>query len=254
MFRLDRMAGHTCKLIILLIPALATVALLGFCLLSDWWIKINPAKLDAFKKSQELDFSQYLKALESNSARVVSKKDEFKPDLTTTTSTTSTTTTTTQTEPSTTAEILEHDEEQDETSSHDSFDAEEDFKRFKKLKRQISNQTEDYADPELDEKPSAALKLDHVYITQLWPFVKYKTLYYECVTYEKLRLRISVEYLNSSNKEPISGSINYGNLIDKNGAEHESKCKAKLGQISCLLNKQCVYGTVCDGIVWSFVF
>jgi len=88
-------------------------------------------------------------------------------------------------------------------------------------------------------------KNDFVFITKLWPMIKSKSLYSECIRYEKLTLRMSLSYLNLSNKEPIVGTIYYGNaLTNRSGFGNNEQCTGRVGMISCLLSNECVQGTM----------
>lgn len=79
---------------------------------------------------------------------------------------------------------------------------------------------------------------NYVYITKLWPFRKYKSLYSDCVEYKKLNLRLSVSYLTSSHKEPIIGDIHYY----ENNITSQESCNEKSGNIKCLFTQQCRSG------------
>jgi len=79
-------------------------------------------------------------------------------------------------------------------------------------------------------------------LTKLWPFVKYKSLYSECIEYRKLNLKISAAFLNQPNKEPVIGTINYGKFLNKLSNDSKNNCDSKTGMIQCLLTQDCVHG------------
>lgn len=85
-------------------------------------------------------------------------------------------------------------------------------------------------------------------MTRLWPLVKYKSLYSECVEYRKIHLKISSAFLNQPNKEPLLGTIHYGRLMSKINNSSKLNCDTQPGMIKCLLTQECVQGRLCDGI------
>ena len=107
------------------------------------------------------------------------------------------------------------------------YDAENIDQDMKKLRKKRSS--------------SSSTSKEFVYVTKLWPMIKSKSLYSECIRYEKLTLRMSMSYLNLSNKEPIVGTIHYGNGLLNASSE---TCTGKVGMISCLLSNECVQGTM----------
>ena len=226
--------GNLCKVIVLLLPATITVGLLSFCLISDWWIGVDEIKLTAFKQAQENAFQVYMHG------GVVQQQQE-------TTTTTKLTTTTIKIKTTTTKKLNDdlavddygsnggenvYDDEMTSTSlSNNSdtlnYDAENiDQENMKKLRKKRS---------------STSKSNEFVYVTKLWPMIKSKSLYSECIRYEKLTLRMSMSYLNLSNKEPIVGTIHYGNGLLNASSE---TCTGKVGMISCLLSNECVQGTM----------
>lgn len=235
--------GNLCKIIVLLLPATITVGLLSFCLISDWWIGIDEPKLDSFKLGQEDAFQAYLHGEEPSPFKVSTKTAQM---FTKATPGAPSVTTTTKTTPTTTIGHFKDEDDYDLYSDDDSmlnnatamefdtsYDMENDQKRVKKAtnKRQtIQNQ-------------------NYVYVTKLWPIIKSKSIYSECVRYEKLTLKIGLPFLKMANKEPIYATINYGSLLNTSVKQENDICKGKVGQISCLLTKNCVQGTICDGIV-----
>jgi len=236
------MAGkNLCKVIVLLLPATITVGLLSFCLISDWWIGVDEMKLAAFKQAQDKAFEAYLGGGGGGASdvdvvqieRTVTTKNKISP----TTKLTTTATTTTK-KPSTNDDDdygnggMYDDETSSSSSSNDTLNYEamenEESQEVKKLKKRQVNSKE------------------FVYVTKLWPMIKSKSLYSECVRYEKLTFRMSLSYLNLSNKEPISGTIHYGNDLIGNSSSSKAneQCKGRVGMISCLLSNECVQGTM----------
>jgi len=74
-----------------------------------------------------------------------------------------------------------------------------------------------------------------------------KSPFYECVQYEPLELKISLDFLSQSSKEPILASISYGSFVNKTTGN--SQCDGKVGFIRCALTNECVQGRTCDGVV-----
>lgn len=260
------MAGNLCKIIVLLLPATVTVGLLSFCLISDWWINIDEAKLDDFKVAQAKSFDAYLKGEATATPTNDRAFKKTTPSTTTTITTTFTTTATTTAKTSITTEFkqasddLADDYDSNSNTNESMYDDEEttkassspasgleanyddadessgEFKRMKKLRKRRDNATPN--------------KVDFVYVTKLWPLIKSKSLYSECIRYEKVTLKMSMQYLSLPNKEPIRGTIHYGDALNRSSTSGTSdECKGKMGMISCLLSKECVQGVICDGIV-----
>jgi len=88
--------------------------------------------------------------------------------------------------------------------------------------------------------------VDYVYVMRMWPLIKYKSLYAECIEYKELPLKVSAAYLLQSKKEPISGAINYGphlnKMLKEGRASSVSICDQ--GEIQCVLSQECVRGTL----------
>lgn len=53
------MSRHCCKVLVLLVPSLATLILISYCLLSDTWISIDSSRLDNLTKNYRADFEHY---------------------------------------------------------------------------------------------------------------------------------------------------------------------------------------------------
>ena len=245
------MAGNLCKVVVLLLPATITVGLLSFCLISDWWINIDEVKLGSFKASQESAFQAYLRGerlpAESSgsssptTATTTTATPTTKPEKKPTATAATTTTTTTRKAAFPDDPVDDYDANSSNDNVYDdaakqggagvstvgeaSYDDDEDQDDVKKIKKRETRDT------------------DHVYVTKLWPLVKSKSLYSECVRYEKLTLKLSLQYLSMENKEPIAGTIHYGHLLNASRQVNEP-CKGKIGTISCLLNNECVQGTM----------
>jgi hypothetical protein len=257
------MARHVVKITFLLITGLITTGLLTFMLVSDGWIGINRQKLNVVEKKFETQFQIYSgqKANEDPNEEQIKSTTQTSfisantkinkltrststTTTTTTTKTTSTVTVSTKTIAKASTKINDHDldnndnhetdqdvEENDETETgnHDDenldYEQEDTSNNNKRLKRSSDNEVVDY-----------------VYLTKLWPFVKYKSLYSECIEYKKLNLKISSSFLNQPNKELLIGTINYGKLLDKRANESLLVCDAKAGMIKCLLTQTCVHG------------
>jgi hypothetical protein len=232
------MAGkNLCKVIVLLLPATITVGLLSFCLISDWWIGVDEAKLAAFKHAQDKAFQAYLSGDSIQIERTLITKNKLTP--TTMTPTTSTTTSTTKKPPPT--------NDDDDYGNSGMYDDDETSSSNDTLNYEAMENEESQEVKKLKKRQSSSINnKEFVYVTKLWPMIKSKSLYSECVRYEKLTFRMSLSYLNLSNKEPISGTIHYGNdLINNNGSnETHEQCKGRVGMISCLLSNECVQGTM----------
>ena len=223
------MARHGLKATLLLIPSLATVVLLLYCMLSDTWIQIHTERLHNISILYENEFN-VLKGNGLAADNTQQRAQTNRPNIEMLTKSTASTTVTVPSTTVTSGSVTESDnvyetEEQgqaDEAGSEEYVDAGE-------IKE--------------EEKPARAkrqTKTSFVFIKKLWPFSKFKGLYSECVSYTPLRLKISRSFLNMENKEPIVGSIDYmGNL---NAARNAVDCDEKAGKISCLLSKKCVTG------------
>lgn len=261
------MAKHFLKLIVLLIPSLATVTLLFYCLFSDTWIQINQGRLHNMTVLYENEYHEItgrgdqaliaknmhiinarreqLQRSRSSSVDIVNYRQHstsvIPASTTTTTVVESTTTTSTLSSVvSTTTEVIgenvyETETEQsgeEETGGEEYVDTDSTVQEenLKRNRRGLS-------------RPN-----NFVYVTKLWPFVKLKSLYSECVEYHRLRLKMSTAYLTLERKEPIVGVIDYidGSLRE---GEHDSACDEKSGKIQCLFSKKCVTGKSCDGVV-----
>lgn len=91
--------------------------------------------------------------------------------------------------------------------------------------------------------------VDYVYVMRMWPLVKFKSLYAECIEYKELPLKVSAAYLLQSKKEPVSGAINYGphlNDVLKQGRSSSGANQqiCDQGEIQCLLSQECVRGAL----------
>ena len=230
------MARHVVKIAFMLLSGLIIASLLSFMLISDQWIKINTEKLNDLEKKLETDFQLFtgptvdqVKQTTTAQPNLISANVKLNRLTKTTTTLTTTVKTTTQT---TTAES-EHDnltdqdgEEQEDTdqnaddSENLDYEQESDAKRHKRSDEQV---------------------VDYVYLTKLWPFVKYKSLYSECIEYKKVNLKISSAFLTQPNKEPLLGTVSYGKLINQLTNNSQIHCE-KPGMIKCLVSQQCVQG------------
>ena len=257
-------------MIVLLVPSLLTLGLLGFSLFSDYWIKIKDVQLEQVQFKYENNFNIFNgggvarlsggAAEKGNGSSVVlmttttSTPRPVTRQRSTSTTTTSTTTTTTTVRSTTQAEYNDDGLTSDDTTyDNDEYrdkdpvnpndyelNTQDDFKR-KKLKRQVM--------AAVPPPPPPQTPVSFVYITKLWPFTKYKSLYSECIEYKKMHLKLSTSYLNQINKAPIIGPINYGPYLTyvkgqlMEDARGENKqCDNKIGYIKCVLNQQCVPG------------
>ena len=199
------MGKNAFKVICLLVPALCSVGLLSFCLISDLWLGMNQVKVNAAAARYQSDYASY-----SGSNRTVLNSVVNEPMAPTTTTTTSA--------PATSAEEQVSDE-----ASEDEWD--------------------DSADYETNEGANRLKRsepvVDYVFIRRLWPLVKYKSLYSECVEYQSLPLKISAAFLTLPNKEPLVGGVDYGKVTQRSTGR---QCEANKGMVRCLLSQQCVYG------------
>lgn len=87
-------------------------------------------------------------------------------------------------------------------------------------------------------------RIDYIYVTKLWPFVKYKSLYSECVEYHKIKLKMSLSYLTTEKKEPIVGDLHYydNTAYFPNINDDSPATCAKKSMIYCSFTKTCKYG------------
>ncbi len=89
--------------------------------------------------------------------------------------------------------------------------------------------------------------IDYVYILKLWPLVKFKGLYSECIEYKEFPMRVSTAYLVQAKKEPLFGSINYGRQLNEALLAQQTRADSSecgQGKIRCLLSRQCVDGSL----------
>ncbi len=256
------MARHVVKITFLLMTGLITAGLLSFMLVSDGWIGINRQKLSEVEKKFETQFQIY-------SGQKANNQEETKPTtqtsfisvntkinkITRSTSTSTTTTTTPMTTTTVTVSTKTHFKSSTKMNDHDSenhdHDAEQEVEENDES--EAGNHDDENLDYEQEDSSSSSnnnkrLKrsdnevVDYVYLTKLWPLVKYKSLYSECIEYKKLNLKISSSFLIQPNKEFFIGTINYGKLLDKRANESLLLCDAKVGMIKCLLSQSCVHG------------
>jgi len=221
------MAQNLFKTLFLLVLTVATLVLLGFSLLSDLWIRVDIVRLEQAKQKSENEYLVFSgetvatrgtarnKSVQGN---VVSfKKTPVEIVKTTTTA-----------KPTTTS-----------TEHADTYDYEQDY-------------SDDESDTHTKTKTRRDLssRIDIVYLTKLWPLVKYKSLYSECVEYKEFHLKLSTAYLGQSKKEPLIGKLNYGshlNSLVQAYRSDQSDCQP--GTIKCLFSQGCVSGNYCDGQV-----
>jgi hypothetical protein len=231
------MARHALKVSLLLVPSLATVVLLLYCMFSDSWVSINMERLHNVTVLYENEYNVVTgKAVAFTNLdrsgdsinQVVSFRDKVTTEATTTTTRTTTTTTTTTTTPIDSGEMYEAEET--DSTNHEEETGEE-------YPAESSNENL------LDKNTRARRQVgrnNFVYITKLWPLTRFKGLYSECIQYFPFKLKISKAYLNLENKEPIIGVIDY--LDTLNSSRQTKTCDEKAGQILCPLNKKCVTG------------
>jgi hypothetical protein len=232
------MAGNLCKIIVLLLPATITVGLLSFCLTSDWWIGIDELKLKSFKLGQEDAFQAYLYGEQPSLIKGITKTAQM-PTTTTTDAPSLTTTSTDRFHDEDDYDIYADDDSMLNNATSMEFDQAYDMEKDHDLKR-IKKAT---------DKRQTIQRDNYVYVTKLWPIIKSKSIYSECIRYEKLTLKMSLAFLKLAKKEPIYGTIDYGRLLNASIKQENDICKGKVGLISCLLSKECVQGPICDGIV-----
>jgi hypothetical protein len=177
-------------------------------MLSDTWTTIDIAKLHNVTTQYENEFNKAIginkPAGASPKTNVLSNKVSSAQTVITTSTTTSPIVSTTEEVPSENSEEYDYEEESTATRN----------------KRQV-------------------LGKNYVYVTKLWPFVKYKTLYSESIQYHKLRLKLSVSYLTNERKEPLIGKIDY---LENFSSVNANECDEKNGKIMCLMSRSCVTG------------
>lgn len=199
------------KSLFLLVVTLISIGLLTFCLVSDWWLKVNEAKL----KATQNEFERAYLAFNQQNPSVLGKADiQVKSQL---------------------DSKLEELPKQvlDDGSSIDSYGYDDDYYLYDDSNsKQISR--------------NKRSPMDFVYIKKKWPLVKLKSLFSECIEYKEFYMRISIAYL-TINIEPIIGEIHYGKYLLNEQENDSFKCQN--GQIKCLLTQQCVDGKKCNGIV-----
>lgn len=220
------------KSIFLLIITLTTIGLLTFCLVSDWWIRVDSNRLktvqshyqkeyDIFNGNEVIDQAETRlnkDVYDTNKAddQLLSELEEI---------TTSTTTTTLA-----------------ETTTVPGYDYNMDYGPY-------DYQYEDPFSKDTKKSKRHTKVVDYVYVKKLWPLTKFKSLYSECIEYKEFPLKISAAYLVQSKKEAIIGEINYGKQLNellKSERSHSDLCEP--GMIRCVLSQECVRGKTCDGV------
>lgn len=231
------------KSLFLVVTTFTTIGLLTFCLVSDWWIQVDPVKLKSIQTQYQRDYDLF----SSNQAADERKssigthlnKDIFsinendhrilpEPSVTTTTATTTATNPT-----DTTTSVYAYDYKGHDYGPYDYQQYDDPFSEDvnKKIKRHTK-------------------VVDYVYVKKLWPLIKFKSLYSECIEYKEFPLKISAAYLVQSNKEPLIGQINYGEQLNALlKSERLSADMCEPGMIRCVLSQQCVRGKFCDGTI-----
>jgi hypothetical protein len=245
------MGKHVVSVVFLSLPAFLTVILLSFCLISDYWITINEDKLTKVKIQSSRDYTNKNQShthliggdindsgLDLKAATIsINKNSRLSPDTiinyksvenkSTEASTTPQTPTTAKT---TDGYLYDYDEE--DIYEDDSLKDDKDEYRH----RRSSSKSK--------RNPSSP----YLFMSTLWPLVKFKSLYSECIQYVKLELKVSRSYLIQPNKAPIIGTIHYDDATIQN-IKTDSNNNCPIGQIKCFLTNKCVFGNICDGIV-----
>lgn len=249
---------HLFKSLFLLAITLISIGLLTVCLVSDWWIQVDRARLQAVEQQYQAEYVRFKSTAEDAQVGQVGnfnqEVSQFVPpsptldssDLhqwddvpdvvyTTTTAPTVTTTTTTTTKGTTTTSEYGDYGMYDYNGYDDPF-AEKDNQK-KKIKR----------------RRGAHKVVDYVYVMRMWPLVKFKSLYAECIEYKELPLKVSAAYLLQSKKEPVTGAINYGphlnSMLKQGRASNAADQICDQGEIQCVLSQECVRGAFCDGVI-----
>ena len=97
----------------------------------------------------------------------------------------------------------------------------------------------------MGKQSSPVFPADYVYVTKLWPLTVSKSLFSECIAYEKLKLKVSLAYLGQPGKEPLVARVHYGPTLLATYAEQQSRaCDGRIGMVKCLLTQQCVKGNL----------
>jgi hypothetical protein len=291
------MAKNCGKIVLLLIPCLATTCLLAYCLLSDAWVNTDTARLNNITRLFEAQFEAFVNGSAAavgatdSKVRVVPLSDQSRFKVTAGGETTSSTTpTTTTSKSSTTASNDVHNVDyMDEEYTDEGSNASGDSNYARKLKRRnlmgkkenlfhsnlnsdeqfkakmrddndddVMDADEAEADSEnerggvklnkLDEQQQATSnnqhhRIDYIYVTKLWPLVKSKSLYSDCVEYHKLRLKLSLGYLTLDKKEPIGGQLHYyDNAAYFTDEQNPAGSCQKKAMIYCNFTKTCKQG------------
>lgn len=211
------MARNLIKTIFLLIITLITIGLLITSLVSHWWIRVNDQNLAEVQVKYQQAYSKFSDAPRINSGPSTLLKADEKSDPTTTTTTTHI--------PTTTTEIYDY-----ENYEYGNDYSASDNKKFKRSDTQTV--------------------VDYVYIMQLWPLIKFKSFYSECIEYKEFPMKISTAYLVQTKKEPLFGVIDYGRHLNELLRTEQAKPasdQCEYGKIRCVLSQQCVQGSFCDG-------
>lgn len=259
------MGRNTGKVVLLAVPCLVTLGLLIYCLASQSWVEIDETRLSALIETYEADFASYENRTgRSSSSRVNSLVGKLNATnkktttaLTTTLSTTTTTTTTT-TAITSQANDLDYtsDDYDDEATIDESAVASEHNQRKRRLAQNLFEKKSSKQLLKSATAMSAATTNEDVgggggwrkhgefvYVTQLWPFVKRKGLYAECVDYRVMKLKMSVSYLIGERKVPIHGHIHYyDDAMFGRDAVSDLECAQKPGTIYCRFTKSCKQG------------
>jgi uncharacterized glyoxalase superfamily metalloenzyme YdcJ len=89
---------------------------------------------------------------------------------------------------------------------------------------------------EQSEKP-----VDYLYIEKMWPLIKHKGLYSQCIRYEKFYLQVSSKFITTARKSLITAAkIHYPKHV-KESFEKAEKCDSS-DKIRCHYTNECVVG------------
>lgn len=217
------------KSLFLLAITLITIGLLSFCLVSDWWIKINQAKLEAI----QTEYTSFYKN-NFNDGDHETKLDEnaydIKDDVFL--------------EPKNSFNLYSSTSAPEVTTISNEFTYDygpyDDYMSYE----------DPFDETNANKNKRSAKVVEYVYVNKLWPLVKYKSLYSECIEYKEFPLKISTAYLVQSKKEPLIGRIDYGkHLNELLKAERINTDMCEPGMIRCVLSQECVKGKYCDGVI-----
>lgn len=262
------MGRNVGKVIILIIPCLTTLCLLSYCLYSQSWIQLDSTRLNSLTASNEHDFHLYANKNNNNQTTpqlievgsLVGKTLISPPSDTTSitaaqkttpTPTTTLPTTTSTTTSSTNSLDVDYTDEDYQDVSGD--DVAEGGGHAKRRRDTITDNLFNNGGVKVKKVKNSHEKEmmggggkkygEFVFVTKLWPLIKMKSLYSECVEYRVMRLKMSVGYLVAEKKEPIVGELHYfdDGLFD-NWAVDADECAQKPGNVFCRFTKSCKKG------------